>query len=64
MGRLKMKVVPGSSRNQIVGWLGDNLKIDLPGPASKPTRHRPPKARGRRNHSLLQSSKPQLLTRD
>lgn len=26
MGRLNVKVVPGSSRNQIVGWLGDALK--------------------------------------
>ncbi|MFQ6006866.1 MAG: DUF167 domain-containing protein [Woeseia sp.] len=24
---LKIKVVPGSSRNQVVGWLGDTLKI-------------------------------------
>ncbi len=27
MGRLNVKVVPGSSRDQIVGWLGDALKI-------------------------------------
>jgi hypothetical protein len=29
MTRLNMKVVPGSSRNQIVGWLGDALKIKV-----------------------------------
>lgn len=29
MGRLNLKVVPGSSRNQIVGWLGDALKIKV-----------------------------------
>lgn len=29
MGRLNVKVVPGSSRNQIVGWLGDALKIKV-----------------------------------
>ncbi len=27
MGILKVKVVPGSSRNRIDGWLGDSLKI-------------------------------------
>jgi hypothetical protein len=26
MGRLNLKVVPGSSRDEIVGWLGDSLK--------------------------------------
>lgn len=30
--RLKVKVVPGSSRNQIVGWLGDALKIKVTAP--------------------------------
>ncbi len=29
MGRLNVKVVPGSSRNQIVGWLGDAVKIKV-----------------------------------
>lgn len=29
MARLNVKVVPGSSRNQIVGWLGDALKIKV-----------------------------------
>ncbi len=27
MSLLKIKVVPGSSRNHIAGWLGDSLKI-------------------------------------
>jgi hypothetical protein len=27
MSLLKIKVVPGSSRNQIAGWLGESLKI-------------------------------------
>ena len=27
MGRLSLKVVPGSSRDEIVGWLGDSLKV-------------------------------------
>lgn len=27
MSLLKVKVVPGSSRNQIAGWLGESLKI-------------------------------------
>jgi uncharacterized protein len=29
MARLNVKVVPGSSRDQIVGWLGDALKIKV-----------------------------------
>jgi uncharacterized protein (TIGR00251 family) len=32
MGRLNVKVVPGSSRDQIVGWLGDALKIKVMAP--------------------------------
>lgn len=35
MGRLTVKVVPGSSRNQIVGWLGDSLKIKVTAPPEK-----------------------------
>lgn len=30
---LKIKVIPNSSREQIVGWLGDILKIKLQAPA-------------------------------
>ncbi|MFM7541586.1 MAG: DUF167 domain-containing protein [Planctomycetota bacterium] len=30
--RLKVKVVPGSSRDEIVGWLGDALKIKVTAP--------------------------------
>lgn len=29
MARITVKVVPGSSRDQIVGWLGDALKIKV-----------------------------------
>lgn len=29
MGWLNVKVAPGSSRNQIVGWLGDALEIEV-----------------------------------
>ena len=35
MGRLTVKVVPGSSRDQIVGWLGDALKIKVTVPPEK-----------------------------
>jgi uncharacterized protein YggU (UPF0235/DUF167 family) len=35
MGRLNVKVVPGTSRNQIVGWLGDALKIKVTAPPEK-----------------------------
>ena len=33
--RLKVKVVPVSSRDQIVGWLGDALKIKVMAPPEK-----------------------------
>lgn len=33
--RLTVKVVPGSSRDQIVGWLGDALKIKVAAPPKK-----------------------------
>jgi len=33
--RLKVKVVPGSSRDEIVGWLGDALKIKVAAPPEK-----------------------------
>jgi uncharacterized protein (TIGR00251 family) len=35
MAQLKVKVVPGSSRNQIAGWLGDALKIKVTAPPEK-----------------------------
>jgi hypothetical protein len=33
--RLRVKVVPGSSRDEIVGWLGDALKIKVMVPPEK-----------------------------
>ena len=35
MGRLNLKVVPGSSRDEIVGWLGDSLKVKVKAPPEK-----------------------------
>jgi uncharacterized protein (TIGR00251 family) len=35
VARLNLKVVPGSSRDQIVGWLGDALKIKVTAPPEK-----------------------------
>jgi uncharacterized protein (TIGR00251 family) len=33
--RLRVKVVPGSSRNEIVGWLGEAPKIKVTAPPEK-----------------------------
>jgi len=35
MGRVSLKVVPGSSRDEIVGWLGDALKVKVKAPPEK-----------------------------
>ena len=35
MGRLNVKVVPGASRDQIVGWLGNALEIKVTAPPEK-----------------------------
>jgi uncharacterized protein YggU (UPF0235/DUF167 family) len=37
MARLNVKVVPGSLRDRIVGWLGDVLKIQDKAPPEKGT---------------------------
>jgi uncharacterized protein (TIGR00251 family) len=42
--RMKVKVVPGSSRDEIVGWLGDALKIKVMAPPEK----------GRANEAVVQ----------
>src|SRR4051794_30842519 len=33
--QLKIKVVPGSSRNGIAGWLGDTLKVRVTAPPER-----------------------------
>jgi len=33
--KLKLKIVPGASRNGIAGWLGDALKIRVAAPPEK-----------------------------
>ena len=43
MGRLSLKVVPGSSRDEVVGWLGDSLKVKVKAPPEK----------GRANESVV-----------
>jgi len=35
LARLKVRVVPGSSRDQIVGWLGDALKVKVMAPPER-----------------------------
>ena len=35
VGRLSLKVVPGSSRDEVVGWLGDSLKVKVKAPPEK-----------------------------
>jgi uncharacterized protein (TIGR00251 family) len=35
MGRISLKVVPGSSRDEVVGWLGDSLKVKVKAPPEK-----------------------------
>jgi uncharacterized protein (TIGR00251 family) len=35
MGRISLKVVPGSSRDDVVGWLGDSLKVKVKAPPEK-----------------------------
>ena len=35
MGRLSLKVVPGSSRDEVVGWLADALKVKVKAPPEK-----------------------------
>jgi hypothetical protein len=33
--RLEVKVIPGSSRNRIEGWLGDTLKVRVTAPPER-----------------------------
>jgi uncharacterized protein len=35
MAKLKVKVVPGASRTDIAGWLGDSLKVRVSEPPEK-----------------------------
>jgi uncharacterized protein (TIGR00251 family) len=35
MARPSLKVVPGSSRDEVVGWLGDSLKVKVKAPPEK-----------------------------
>jgi len=35
MARLTIKVVPGSSRDLVAGWLGDALRVRVTAPAEK-----------------------------
>lgn len=47
MGRLSLKLVPGSSRDEVVGWLGDSLKVKVKAPPEK-GRANKKRRRGRR----------------
>lgn len=33
--RLKVKAVPGASREEVTGWLGDSLKVRVTAPAER-----------------------------
>lgn len=33
--RLEIKVVPGASRDRVVGWLGDRLKVSVAAPPER-----------------------------
>jgi uncharacterized protein len=35
MGKIRVKVVPSSSRDLVVGWLGESLKIKVKAPPEK-----------------------------
>ena len=35
MSRLRVKVIPGASRNEIAGWLGDALKVRVSAPPER-----------------------------
>ena len=43
MRRLSIKVVPGSSRDEVVGWLGDSLKVKV----------KPPPEKGKANEAVV-----------
>ena len=45
MGRLSLKVVPGSSRDEIVGWLGESLKVKV--------KVKAPPEKGRANEAVV-----------
>jgi uncharacterized protein (TIGR00251 family) len=35
VSRIVLKVVPGSSRDEVVGWLGDSLKVKVKAPSDR-----------------------------